>query len=490
MTAALHTVHVRVTDATTGQPTPVRLRLTDAEGHYYPPLGRLAKFATGRGQDVGGNLLLGGKEYATIDGACEVPLPAGPIRAELWKGPEYWPQSVGTQLAAGRLALRLSIDRWTNLREQGWYAGDTRCHYLSPAAALLEAAAEDLAVVNVLAFADRIQDPAAGEVPAIPNILDFSGQKPALEIPGHVVAVNTHNSHPVLGSLGLLNTHRVVYPLAFGGPDGADDWTLHDWCGQCHRKGGLVVWTRPGPRAPDVPLGEPLADLILGDVDAFEVEFREDSLLDVLQDWYDLLNCGLRVPLVGASGKDSNGIPLGALRTYARLRAGEAFSYKAWIEAVRRGDTFVTNGPLLSITAEWVAPGQVVAVRAEARSIIPFENLELIANGRVIASAARSGEPGTAVIEAPVPMTADGWLAARCSGGQPHHAFAHTSPVYFVVPGAKPQPDAVALQRLIGELDRMLEWVAREARCPTEKHRAALAAVFTAARDQLQRRMS
>ena len=63
MMAGLHTVHVRVNDAGTGQPTPVRIRLTDAAGNYYPPLGRLAQFATGRGQDVGGNLLLGDKHY-------------------------------------------------------------------------------------------------------------------------------------------------------------------------------------------------------------------------------------------------------------------------------------------------------------------------------------------------------------------------------------------------------------------------------------------
>ncbi|HEX5269488.1 MAG TPA: hypothetical protein VFW33_03325, partial [Gemmataceae bacterium] len=393
MTAGLHTVHLRVNDAATGQPTPVRVRLTDAAGNYYPPLGRLAHFATGRGQAVGGNLLLGAKQYAYIDGACEVPLPAGPIRAELWKGPEYRPQTVETQLAAGKLALRLSVGRWTDLREQGWYSGDTRAHYLSPAAALLEGAAEDLAVVNVLAFADRVKDQFGAAVPAIPNILDFSGQKPALERPGHLVVVNTHNIHPVLGSLGLLNAHRVVYPVSFGGPDGADDWTLFDWCGQCHRKAGLVVWTRAWHEAKDFPLGEPLADLVLGHVDAFEIDFYEDSPFDVLSDWYDLLNCGFRVPLVGASGKDNNGVPLGAMRTYARLPPGEALTYKGWIEAVRRGDTFVTNGPLLSLSRRPVVPGQPVGVRAEARSVVPFEQLELVADGEVIATAAPSGDP-------------------------------------------------------------------------------------------------
>src|SRR5262249_29009191 len=152
-----------------------------------------------------------------------VPLPTGTVIADLWKGPEYRPQTVETTLAAGKLALRLSVERWTNLREQGWYSGDTRAHYLSPAGALLEAAAEDLAVVNVLAFETRVTDQFGKIVPAIPNILDFSGQKPAIELAGHLVAVNTYNTHPVLGSLGLLNTHRAVYPLSFAGPDGADD---------------------------------------------------------------------------------------------------------------------------------------------------------------------------------------------------------------------------------------------------------------------------
>jgi hypothetical protein len=505
MSAGLHTVHVRVNDAATGQPTPVRLRLTDAAGNYYAPLGRLAQFATGRGQDVGGNLLLGAKQFVYIDGACEVPLPAGPICADLWKGPEYRPQTVETQLAAGKLALRLSVERWTNLREQGWYSGDTRAHFLGPSAALLEAAAEDIAVVNVLAFEDRIKDQVGSTLPVIPNILEFSGQRPALECPGHLVAVNTHNIHPMLGSLGLLNTHRVVYPLAFGGPRGADDWTMRDWCGQCHRKGGLVVWTRAWHEARDFPLGEPLADLVLGQIDAFEIDFYEDSPFDVLSDWYGLLNCGFRVPLAGGSGKDSNGLPLGAMRTYARLAPGETFTYKAWVEAVRAGRTFATNGPLLSFTVNGQDPGamidvpatgQAFRVRAEARSVVPFDRLELIAGGKVIGTAPASGDPVAAVIETEWPVTAGGWLAARCRGSHllPHRpaaqrVFAHTSPVYVRVAGQEPSADQAALKRFIGHLEKMLQWVAHEACCPTDKHRAALADVFTAARQELLRRL-
>src|SRR5262249_39009768 len=162
-------------------------------------------------------------------------------------------------------------------------------------------------VVNLLATECQVPGSYQRPYPAIPNILAFSGQTPLLEQPGCLVAVNTLNTHPVLGSLGLLNCHRLVFPLSFGGPHGREDWGLADWCDQCHRKAGLVVWTRPASANPDFPLGEPLADLILGKVDAFELDFFENSPFDSLPDWYTLLNAGLRVPLAGASGKDSNG---------------------------------------------------------------------------------------------------------------------------------------------------------------------------------------
>ena len=55
-------------------------------------------------------------------------------------------------LGSGKMALRLAIERWIDLRSEGWYSGDTRAHFLSPHAALLEAAAEDVAFVNLLAL--------------------------------------------------------------------------------------------------------------------------------------------------------------------------------------------------------------------------------------------------------------------------------------------------------------------------------------------------
>jgi hypothetical protein len=503
----LQTVHVRVNDAATGKPTPVRIRFTDAEGNYYAPFGRLTEFATGLGEDVGGNVLLGDEPHALIDGTCEIALPAGRIRVAIDKGPEYTPVREEVELPAGKLALRFVIERWTDLRAEGWYSGDTNCYFLSPHAALLEAAAEDLAVVNLLAWEGSVYCAREDERrTAIHNILEFSGQVPALERPGHMVVVNTMNGHASLGSLLLLNCHRVVYPLTCGGPEDFDTWRLADWCDQCHRKGGLVIG-----RAflcydsPHAEHGELLADLILGKVDALEMFGFENAEADResqyqelrLMWWYRLLDCGFRVPVVGGSGKDMNLMSLGSKRTYALLEPGQPFTYKKWIEAVRAGRTFVTSGPLLSFTVNEQPPGAVldvpagaaVRVRAAVRSLRSLSRLEILANNQLVAGVDVSGSPVQAVVEAEVPMPQGGWLVARCWGRyddviEDWHA-AQSSPVYVQVEGRRPPADPAAVASFEAQLQKMLRWVAQEARCEDEQQRQRLAAIFQEARDAL-----
>src|SRR5262249_62404933 len=88
----MQTVHVRVTDAATNRPTAVRLSVTGPDGTYYAPFGNLAEFATGRGEEVGGNLLLGRDRFAYIDGGCEIRLPARvPLAVVIEQGPDYSP---------------------------------------------------------------------------------------------------------------------------------------------------------------------------------------------------------------------------------------------------------------------------------------------------------------------------------------------------------------------------------------------------------------
>lgn len=451
----MQTIHLRINDAATGQPTPVRLRVTDAAGRHYAPFGHFAKFPTGAREAVGGDVLIGHERWAYIDGTCEIGLPAGAITVEATKGPEYTPLREKVNLVPGKMALRFAVTRHTDLRTEGWYGGDVRAHEMTPHAARLEAAAEGLAVVHVLAQQMPLLGADGNSYFSVSNLPAYSAQKPCLEGEDAIVCVGTRNVHPTLGKLSLLHTHRIVFPLNFGGADETDDWSLDDWCGQAHRKGGFVVWSAPG----DLRTGkgtEALANAILGHVDALEVATGKPADLEV---WTLLANAGIQLPLVGASAKDSNRIALGAMRTYSRMPCREEFSPAAWLEGIRSRYSFITSGPFLRFGTE----GDIAWAAVNGNATV-----EIVSGGKVVAKGLGSCE---------APFT-DGWLAARCwlDGKVAAH-----SPVFW---GYSVDSHAVAiLQR---HLSAGREWVASVGRFANPKSQVHLTEVFDAAAQRLR----
>jgi hypothetical protein len=296
------------------------------------------------------------------------------------------------------------VERWIDLRSEGWYSGDCHAIDITPHAALLEGAAEDLSVVNLLAY-----QAADG---SYPNLLAFSGQHTCLERDGHLVVVGTLNQHRRLGNIAMLNCHRIVYPLTISN----DEWSMVDWCDQCHRKHGLVVGCDGARVTSDA-----------GKIDAVQLGPLVRSQPSFWKSLYDAIG---RITLVGGSGKSSPSVPLGALRTYARLSEGVPFSYSAWIEAVRARRTFVTAQPILRLTVDGRQPGETVVVApntlvhihaiAEAADSVP--QVEIIANGQILGEGRRSIE-----LEHRVPT--DGWIAARCVNPGDGVLLAHTSAV-------------------------------------------------------------
>ncbi len=447
------TVHVRITDAQTYRPTPVRLRISSRDGQEFPPLGRSPEFPTGRNEDVGGHVRCGQERWWYIDGTCEIPLPAGvPLRIQVAKGPEFTPIDDTVTLGPGQISLRLAISRWTNSRIEGWQTVDARCHFLAPHAAWLEAQAEDIAVANLLAVPQPFLAHDGQTYITVPNLLAFSGQVPALARDGCCVVVNTFNTHPVLGKVALLHTHRPIFPLTFGGLDDTDDWGIADWCDQCHRKKGLAVWSEPFEPAGGLVGGEALVAAILGQIDALEITAgpRKNPLLPWV---YRLWDAGVFLPLVGASGKESNHTALGTMRTYVRGAT--------WVEAIRCGSTFVTAGPLLSLTAD----GQRVCASGRFRG--ESVTVEIVANGQVVAT-------GSGTVEAMVPP---GWVAARCT--QP--AFAHTS----AVPIGSPVRHAAAVVVLRKLVEQTREWIETQGRFTQPKRKQALLERCAAAMQKL-----
>jgi hypothetical protein len=107
----------------------------------------------------------------------------------------------------------------------------------------------------------------------------------------------------------------------------------------------------------------------------------------------------------------------------------------------------VTNGPLLDFTVQESGPGETIrwegesldaAGTASAAFHRPIEKIEIVANGRVVAS--RNGE-GQNEVSLPfrIPITKSTWIAARVQArheeGEPE-IWAHSNPVYLLRGGS------------------------------------------------------
>jgi hypothetical protein len=188
----------------------------------------------------------------------------------------------------------------------------------------------------------------------------------------------------------------------------------------------------------------------LGKVDAVEIRQFGPTLTDFsTTEWYRFLNCGYRVAAVGGTDKMSAGMPVGGVRTYAQIQ-DEDFSFESWARAVRAGRTFTTSGPVIGLHVEGHGPGDEIQlpsgggtleVEAWARSVQPFHELQVVANGKVVAREPSAEGTTHAHLSAQVRLAGSGWLAARCVSRLkvwhiwPVHIAAHTSPVYVVAGG-------------------------------------------------------
>ena len=220
-------------------------------------------------------------------------------------------------------------------------------------------------------------------------------------------------------------------------------------CDWAHEQGGIAGWAHGGTV---IKLFESLPiEAALGKLDF--VENIQFNMFYGCVFWYRLLNCGIKLACTGGSdfpfsaGLLAPWYPnLGLDRTYAMLD-GE-FTYKGWIEGIRRGRTFATNGPLLSLTVQGEPPGaelrvegSVDEVLVEGRAVCNFglDCVEIIRNGAVVRRV--EGKGGQTEIECTerVRLGGSAWFALRARGTvsperyggvAPWNLYAHTSPVY------------------------------------------------------------
>jgi hypothetical protein len=434
-------VHVTILDDETGRPVPCRVHFRSPEGIPYQPHGHHGHVNSNLSswhEDVGGDLRLGQITYAYIDGTCQGWLPRGDVIVDVARGFEYEPLRETVTIAPGQRELTLRLRRWTNMNARHWYSGDSHVHFLGTQGSHFEAQAEDLNVVNLLASQ-------WGHL--FTNTEDFTGKPSVSEDGRTIVYCSQENRQHILGHLTLWGLKTPISPWCSAGPDEAElggslEVTLSDWADAAHKQGATVII----PHLPN-PNGETATLIATGRADA--VEMLDHTHYRYLE-YYRYLNCGYRLPLVGGTDKMSSEVPVGLYRAYAYLPDQE-FTYESWCSAVRAGRTFLSGGPVITLTVDGaqigdtvqLTSGGTVEVEATAESIFPLQLLQVVQQGRVVAEETHANGTKRLKLKAKVKVDGNTWFAARCGGptfgSLQHHdvwkrgCFAHTSPIYVSI---------------------------------------------------------
>ena len=209
--------------------------------------------------------------------------------------------------------------------------------------------------------------------------------------------------------------------------------------------------------------------------------------------YYQLLNCGLRIPPSAGSASGVLRNPVGYNRVY--VFCGEELTYERWWEGLRAGRVVVTNGPLLRPLVNGKLPGHVFAadqgetielnISLEFSTRDKIERLEIVRNGRVehAVALAEYAEQGGQLPT--LTFQESGWMLIRAvTNNEQTYRFASTGP-YYVEIGQEPRISKKSAQFF-------LDWVyerAKRIRLEDSEQQQEVLQYHRAARDFWQKRV-
>ncbi len=492
----LSRVRLSLVDSKTGKPVPGVIRCFVQGQEEAVPIHGLLE----RGQGVGSVALqqLGKRpprrpihDWYVLSGASEVMLPKKPLRLEAFSGLETEMATLEVDLSRrDRASLTLPLESFSQIKEKKWFGGNTHLHLFKldreeADRYLREIPAADRLDVLFTSFLIRPSE----DADYITNRYPI-GDLTQFHSTGVLVnqgEEHRHNLTPWSGGYGhvmLLNIKNLIRPVSIGPGitgTGTDGIPLQQGIDEAHRQGGTAIWCHN-----DFGL-ERVVNFVLGKVDAQNI-FDGLSLEDYPQfedTFYHYLNAGLKVPF--STGTDWFLFDLA--RAYTRV--AEPLGIASWLEALKQGRSFITNGPLFHFLVEDQSIGDTVSLRSpgevgiEGRvsGRVDFGHLELIHNGRVVdrIPSRRTEEHYSAELKKMFRVEEPGWLALRVSGqadseyGLP--IFGHTSAIYLEVEGKSIRQPA-AVDHLRREIQEARTTVADEALFATPEERKRVLDIY------------
>jgi hypothetical protein len=334
----------------------------------------------------------------------------------------------------------------------------------------------------------------------------FRGRPDPLSTPRTVLYWNEEFRSTIWGHMTLVNLKHVVEPVFTGFQDTTNPYdipSMSEISWKTRRQGGLVNYTHPASLPTDLYKGPYAAKGLpiyaaLGKIDTMDVMGSGDRASSAL--YHRLLNCGLR--LSASAGTDCflnrirSWLP-GAERAYVKVDG--PFTYDKWIDGLRAGQSFVSNGPMVELTVDGqgigstleLAGAREVKVKARAQSQFPLDRVEILVNGQVARTIPLARDGLQAEAEQSVKLDRSGWIALRTAGPavpfvEGEWVYAHTSPVYVTV-GGQPAGEAEDARYFLAWIDRHWDLVQERDRFPDEASKAAIQAEIAAARQMYQK---
>jgi TolB protein len=442
-----------------------RISVTDAAGRFYAP--EDAWIYADDGFDRNVQPFENHYFYSEEGGTAYLDLPAGKYSVEVTGGFDVKPFRKSLEITPGRIAQVESVLEPLGFNQQGqgsWVASDLHVHmnyggtYRNTPRHLVEQAeGEGLKVIHELTvnkeqrFPDISFVKFGSDLTGDPDVLVVQGQEFHTSYWGHrgILGLKDHLLLP--GYAGYPNTAAgSLYPM------NADVYDM------AHEQGALVGAVHPFDEVPD-PFAKPAqritdelpVDVALEKLDYMEIVGFSDHKSTAAV-WYKLLNLGFKLPAgAGTDATTNYAAPIRGQIGFDRVYVwtpGWPAKIELWMDELKKGRTFATNGPLIEfkLGGEMVgselkfdAPQAAVPFTAKLRSIVPVDHLEVVCNGKVAQTLRLEGARDTADMNGTIPLKESGWCLLRAWSEKAeypvmdNYAYATTSPVYVTIGGKR-----------------------------------------------------
>ena len=438
--------------------------------------------------------------YFHTMGRSELAVPAGAVSVEVMKGFDYKVEKQVVSMAPngrGGITIHLRAIAWLNSpltrktekqdaasngskRDWRWVSADLHVHMNyagtyrnTPQHLVQQGEAENLGIIEDLVVNKEVR---------IPDIAYFRvGPDPASK-PDMLLMQSQEFHTSYWGHLGLLNlTRNFLLPgyAAYPNTAAASLYpTNADIADLAHAQGALVGYVHPFDTFPDPADPAPLTDELPVDVALGKVEYMEilgfSDHKSTAAVWYKLLNCGFHIPTGAGTDAMANFAslrgPVGLNRVYAQMPRGRTGIHQ-FLNALRHGHTFATNGPLLRFSLDdqpiggelkLPAGSNQVKFTAALRSIVPVDHLQVLCNGDVVREITLSRGRETADAQGTLPISKSGWCILRAWNNKAElpvldlYPYATTSPIYISV-GGEPVHSAKDAAYFVAWIDRLVQ---------------------------------